>query len=119
MISILQDIRYSVRALMHRPGYTAAVLATLVLAIGATTAVFSVVNGVLLHPLPHPNPEQLVMVWEGDQRPSGFDDHNRVTAANYADWKEQNRGCERIATVVVHERPMNASPDTGESFKAT
>ncbi|MCZ6856497.1 MAG: ABC transporter permease, partial [Gemmatimonadetes bacterium] len=95
--SILQDVRYAVRALIKRPGYTAAVLTTLVLAIGATTAVFSVVNGVLLHPLPHPDPQQLVMVWEVDQRPGFFDDHNRVTVANYSDWKEQNRVFENIA----------------------
>jgi hypothetical protein len=67
--AIFNDMRYAIRALARRPGYTATIVLTLVLAIGATTAVFSVVNGVLLHPLPHPDPEELVLVWEVDQRP--------------------------------------------------
>jgi putative ABC transport system permease protein len=91
MHSVRQDIRYAVRTLIRRPGYASAILATLLLAIGATTAVFSVVNGVLLHPLPHPDPEELVLVHEVDQRPGFIEDHNSVTAANYRDWTELNR----------------------------
>ena len=91
MISMLRDLKLAARVLAKRPGYTAAVLATLVLSIGATTAIFSVVNGVLLQPLPHPNPEELVLVYEVDQRSGFFEDHNFVTAANFKDWREQNR----------------------------
>ena len=65
MISMLRDLKLAARVLAKRPGYAAAVLATLVLSIGATTAIFSVVNGVLLQPLPHSNPEELVLVYEG------------------------------------------------------
>ena len=91
MISMLRDLKLAARVLAKRPGYTGAVLATLVLSIGATTAIFSVVNGVLLQPLPHPNPEELVLVYEVDQRSGFFEDHNFVTAASFKDWREQNR----------------------------
>lgn len=91
MKSLLHDVRYAVRTLGRRPGYAAATLLTLVLGIGATTAVFSVVNGVLLQPLPHPNPEQLALVYEVDERPGFFEDHNPVTTANYRDWRDLNR----------------------------
>ncbi|MCH9015001.1 MAG: ABC transporter permease [Gemmatimonadetes bacterium] len=92
-----QDIRFAARTLVRRPGYAAAVLLTLVLAVGATTAVFSVVNGVLLHPLPHPKSDELVLVYEVDQRPGFFEDDNPVSAANFLDWNEQNSVFEEMA----------------------
>jgi hypothetical protein len=97
MGGVQHDIRYAVRTLLRRPAYASAILVTLVLAVGATTAVFSVVNGVLLHPLPHPDPDELVLVHEVDQRPGFFEDHNSVTGANYKDWTEQNRVFETMA----------------------
>jgi putative ABC transport system permease protein len=85
------DLRFAVRTLRRRPAYTGTILLTLVLAIGASTAVFSVVHGVLLSPLPHPHPEELVLVYEVDARGADLDDHNPVAAANYGDWRAQNR----------------------------
>ena len=82
---ILHDVRYGARMLARRPAYTAIVILTLAVGIGATTAVFSVINALLLRPLPYPEPGALVTVWENDRL-------NRkprypVAPANYEDWR--------------------------------
>jgi hypothetical protein len=59
----MSDFRYALRALLKRPGFSLLVIATLAIAIGANSAIFSVVNGVLLRPLPYANPDRLVMAW--------------------------------------------------------
>lgn len=111
MHSIIQDVRYVVRTLLKRPGYAVTVLLTLVLGIGATTAVFSVVSGVLLHPLPHPDPDRLVMVWEVDRRPGFFEDHNLVAAANYADWRSQNSVFESMGALTYYPVTFRGAGD--------
>ena len=89
METLLKDIRYGVRGLIKRPGFTVIALITLALGIGANTAIFSVVNAVLLRPLQFKNPEQLVIVWE-DAAFAGFP-QNTPAPANYVDWKNQNQ----------------------------
>jgi predicted permease len=94
--TFLQDVRYAFRALARNPGFTAVAVLTLALGIGATTTLFSVVNGVLLKPLPYPEPGRLVMLWE--QMPST----NRlfsVAPANFYDWREQSRSFDRMAAI--------------------
>jgi putative ABC transport system permease protein len=80
------DVRYAARLLIRTPGFTIAAVATLALAIGATTALFSVVRGVLLRPLPFPEPERIVYVWEvSPQRET----RNVVAPANFLDWQRR------------------------------
>jgi putative ABC transport system permease protein len=89
METLLKDIRYGIRSLLNRPGFAAVAVITLALGIGANTAIFSVVNAVLLRPLPFPDPARLVMVWE-DASFAGFP-RNTPAPANYADWRAQNQ----------------------------
>jgi len=93
VISFWQDIRFGIRMLLKNPGTTAIAVFTLALAIGANTAIFSVVNAVLLRPLPYQNPERLVTLW------AKVPEHGRwrTTPANFFDWKKQNTAFEDIA----------------------
>ena len=87
METLWQDLRYGFRTLTRSPGFTAIAVLSLALGIGANTAIFSVVNAVLLKPLPFTDPERLVMIWE-DQSAIGFP-RSDVAPANFVDWKAQ------------------------------
>jgi putative ABC transport system permease protein len=90
--TLLGNLRYSLRMLRKNPGLTAAVIATLMLGIGATTAIYTVVYAVLLAPLPYPHPEQLVMVWS---KINGHD--NGMSAGDFLDWKEQSKAFQQLS----------------------
>ena len=104
MQKLLQDLPYAVRTLLKKPGFTSIAIVTLALGIGANTAIFSVVNAVLLRPLPYKDSDRLVMVWEADQN-KGVN-QVQVSAPNYADWRDQNEVFEQMAASF-------ARPDTG------
>ena len=95
METLIKDIRYGIRGLRKRPGFTFVAVLTLALGIGANTAIFSVVNAVLLKPLAFKDPDRLVIVWE-DAAFAGFP-RNTPAPANYYDWKSQNRSFEDMA----------------------
>jgi len=97
MNTVLQEFRHAFRSLRNRPGFTIAAVASLALGIGAATASFSVVNGVLLKPLPYDDPDRLVMVWE-QNFPRGRD-RNTVSPANFITWREQASVFENLAAL--------------------
>ena len=84
---LLKDIRFAIHSLRAHPGFALVAILTLALGIGATTAIFSVVNGVLLQPLPLHEPERLVMVWESRLEEPGHPS-NVISPANYLDWRK-------------------------------
>lgn len=112
MDSLIKDIRYGLRALWKRPGFSAIAIITLALGIGANTAIFSLVNAVLLRPLPFADPNQLVMIWE-DAAFAGFP-RNTPSAATYQDIKNQNQSFSEVAA--IDQRSFNLTGD-GEPQK--
>ena len=88
MTGLTQDLRYALRALRRSPAFTAVAVITLALGIGATTAIFSVVNAIVLRPLPYAEPDRLVMVWMDNTRMGMREDIHSYP--NYADLREQN-----------------------------
>jgi putative ABC transport system permease protein len=98
MDTLVQDLKYALRALRRTPVFTLAAMACLALGIGANTAIFSVIDGVLLRPLPFTDPGSLVMLWETDPR-RGVD-RNVASPANYLDWRAQNSSFTEMGTYI-------------------
>ena len=97
MNTLWQDLRYGLRGLIRNPGFTAVAIMTLALGIGANTAIFSVVNAVLLRPLPFAEPDQLVVVWE--KRDSSGDAPIPVSGHEFVGWREQSETFEKLAII--------------------
>ena len=94
---VLQDLRYGARLLRRSPGFTIVAVLTLALGVGANTAIFSVVNAVLLRPLPFPQPQRLVRLWES--KPSDDVHRNVVNPENFLNWQERTRSFEHMAAI--------------------
>ena len=109
---LVQDARYAVRTLLRSPGFTSVAVLTLALGIGANSAIFSFVDGVLLKPLPYRDPQQIVLVWE--KPPAGV--RNVISTMNFLDWKQGNtrvrahRGDERHVDDALGRRATGPAP---------
>ncbi|MFY9549708.1 MAG: ABC transporter permease, partial [Thermoanaerobaculia bacterium] len=97
MTTLRQDLRYALRWLAKNPGFTAVAIATLALGIGANTAIFSVVRGILLRPLPYTEPERIVQVWETAERQGQRRAEIPFAPPVFRDWRDQNRSMEALA----------------------
>jgi putative ABC transport system permease protein len=93
--NLFKDIRYGLRGLVKNPGFAAIVIVTLGLGIGASTAIFSVVNSVVLCRLPYNNADRIVAIQELNQAGRRV----QVTAANFYDWRQQNTVFEHLAAI--------------------
>ena len=108
MESLLQDIRYSIRTLSKHPGFAAVAVLTLALGIGANSAIFSVVENVLLRPLPYPQPQNLVQIWNTypPQVPRGA-----LSPGDYTDWRQQNASFSEMGGYAQISRGFNLTGD--------
>jgi putative ABC transport system permease protein len=111
---MFQDLRYGMRMLLKHPGFTCMVVLTLAVGIGANTALFSIINALLLRPLPFPQPERLVQVWEV-ARQSG-NQKFPVALPNLVDWRRESRSIAHIAAYLPvgfsmsdHDQPEHIS----------
>jgi putative ABC transport system permease protein len=95
MDTLLKDLRYGIRSLLKHPGFTAIAVITLALGIGANTAMFSVINAVLLRPLPYHDPDRVVTIWEESPERDLY--QLPISYANYRDWMDQNHVFEQIS----------------------
>jgi putative ABC transport system permease protein len=99
MLTLVKDLRYSLRTLCNVPGFSIVAVLVLALGIGANTAIFSVVNSVVLRPLPYPGADRLALIWETDLK-DGIK-REGPSAPNFLDWREQSQSFEEMALLEV------------------
>jgi predicted permease len=104
-----QDVTFAWRLLRRNPAFTAVAVLTIALGIGANTAIFSVVNGVLLRPLPYPNADRLLVVW--NQPAAAKREFNAVSAPEFADYRDQARAFDGIAA--INQQPVTLTGGCG------
>jgi len=110
METLFKDIRYGIRNLLKRPGFAAVAVITLALGIGANSAMFSVVNAVLLRPLSYPESDRIVLL-EGVNPSQGITDSN-MSIPDFADWQKQNQVFEQIAGFVTGGSLLTSGDET-------
>ena len=117
LYQMLQDVRYAVRVLRKSPTFAIVAVVTLALGIGANTAIFTIVNALLLRPLPYGDADRLVTVWQ-DMRARGGPADEWATPGNYADWRNEKGLFEEIAVVTAWRPTLigraEPEPITGE-----
>jgi predicted permease len=104
---LINELRYGIRRLLKHPGFTAIAIVTLALGIGASTAMFSVINAVLLRPLPYTDPARLVSIWE--ESPDRGMNQIPVSLANLREWVNQNHSFEQIAAYTFTNLNLSGS----------
>lgn len=107
MNTFLQDLRFGIRTLVKNPGFAVVAILTLALGIGASTSIFSVVDAVLLRPLPYPNPQRIVTVWE--QETHGHRAH--LADPNFLDFRAQNHTLSGLATFASGEDSISGGSE--------
>src|SRR4051812_8501200 len=95
MRTFFQDVRFGIRTLLRKPGFTAAAVVALALGIGANTAIFSVVNGILLRPLPYPQQDRIMMIFE--ENPQQNRTRGPFSQPDFSDLMAQSRTFEKVA----------------------
>ncbi|RPI20755.1 MAG: hypothetical protein EHM61_26390, partial [Acidobacteria bacterium] len=110
-----KDIRYAVRLLRRTPAFTTAALLTLALGIGMTAAIFSVVQAVLLRPVPFPEPDRLVMMWETDRNSGTL--REPASIPDFVDYRQRSRQVDRVGAFVSVD--MNLVPDRGDPWRVS
>jgi putative ABC transport system permease protein len=102
--SLYHDLRFALRQLRKAPGFALTAVLTLALGIGTTTAIYSLIDGVLLRPLPLPHPEQLVAAYTAENRPGQPFDWGATSYPNYLDWRDRNHTFSQLAAYVGDAR---------------
>jgi hypothetical protein len=106
--ALLQDIRYGLRGLRRSPGFAFTAVLTLALGIGATTAIFSAVYALLIHPLPYHDPDRLV--WVTEQQRSGIG--GAIAEPDMVSWRDRGRPFEAVAGYAFNEYTLTATADS-------
>ena len=110
---MIADIRLAFRSLSRSPSFTAVALLTMAISIGATAAIFSVVHGILLDPLPYADPDRLAIVWQTDAHNDSWSE--AASGPDYRDWKRETRTFERLGATTPRE--LNLLPSDGAPLR--
>src|SRR5215470_9942113 len=109
MDTLLQDVRHALTLLVKKPAFSMVAILGLMLGIGANTAIFSVVNALLLRPLPYKDPSRLVDLWSDNT--SNLKAPHAISYPNFVDWRDQNQAFEGMAAYTQNDYNLTGSGD--------